>query len=161
LKPASYWEMRSNSGDALARWAVQGTAGSGHSLSLVCDLYLSSPYAGSAADIEAVQVVFRQLSLSRSTLEAMEQRLRAWADLPLSELARTPLVASFEAGHTFDNHAAFQFEPRADVISGPNPVVTFKLFLGKLQGEFVFVTDQSCIRLFCDQVRVSLDALGE
>lgn len=45
------------------------------------------------------------------------------------------------------------FRHREDIItSNDKPVVTIKFRVGRVVGEFCFVTDQSCLRLFADDL---------
>jgi len=150
------WELRSNSGDALAKWVVQEVSTAG---AIVCDFQLTCSYAGQAED-HPVLVGAKRLGLGQRELEDVERQLRTWADLPLSELSKAPLKARFSAGAVFDNSVLLTFAPRPDVISSHNQVASFTLAVGKLRGEFVFVTDQSCIRLLCDGIRTALETIG-
>ncbi len=154
------WELRSNGGDAVARWLVREAPAGPHDV-IVCDLELSSSYAGQAGDDHhPVVVEARQLAIRRSELEEIVHRLLEWANLPLARLAITPLNATFVVGATFDNTVTLTFGARADVISGHNQTATFSLRMGKLRGEFVFVTDQSCIRSLCYGMCSVREALG-
>jgi hypothetical protein len=156
-KHIASWELRSNSGDALAKWDVLEVSPAGV---MLCDFQLTCSYSGQGAESRPVLVEAKQLSLGQRELEHIERLLRTWVDQPLPELSKGPLEARFSAGAVFDNLVTLTFARRADVIYGHNQVASFTLAVGKLRGEFVFVTDQSCIRLLCDGIRAALETLG-
>ena len=147
------WELRSNKGGELVRWELRSTSGHGDSLTLVCDLSLRASYWGQGSDPRDVSLTIHQLLIRRAALEDLEKHLRGWVELPMAALARTPLEYSADAGGLFDNHISLSFGPREDLIAERHPCVTLRYGLGKLAGEFAFVTDQSCIRDLCDGIR--------
>lgn len=154
------WELRSNKGGELIRWEFRSTSGHGDSSTLVCDLSVRASYWGQDADPRDVNLTIRQLPVRRAALETLEKHLRGWVDLPIAELAHTPLVYMADAGGMFDNHVSLSFGPRDDLIAERHPCVTLRYGLGKLAGEMSFVTDQSCIRDLCDGIRTCLAKLG-
>jgi len=144
------FELLSNRGSESARW-VMSEPPQGTREHLVCDVRLHGDYSGSE-DSERLEFVARELSVPKANLERLAQLLRSWLDLPLQQQASTPLVASEELGGRFDNHLTLTLGRRSDTISGQNLVATLTYSLGRFVGEFSFVTDQSCLRIFCDGI---------
>jgi len=95
-----------------------------------------------------------EVVVRRNLLMNMTAKLRAWANLlPLVDQDRKALLDRFVLIDEKGTHLELCFGPRKDLIpSGSNPTVTVKYEFGRLAGEFPFVTDQTCLRIFCDHI---------
>ena len=90
--------------------------------------------------------------LSRSDLMAVQTLLASWISQPLPKLATSVLVAEFELARLPSQSLMLIFGPRKDTIDERKPVFTVKLKAGAFQVESHFVTDQSCLALFSDEL---------
>ena len=153
------WELKSNSGSERIRWDVRSANGAGDSLTLVCDLSVRASSWRSGSNPGDVDLTIHELYVRGGSLDLLERHLRAWVELPLAELARTPLEYSTDAGGVFDSGVRLGFGPRADLIASHHPCVTLRYDVGRLAVEFSFVTDQTCIRELCDGIRDGLATL--
>lgn len=98
--------------------------------------------------------------LCQQELIEMCDRIDAWVELPLDELARTEFKAEFR----FDapsQDILLKFGKREDLISAQNQAVTLRVDSGRFSSETSFVTDQSCLRLFSQALRREIDTMRE
>jgi hypothetical protein len=65
---------------------------------------------------------------------------------------RTSALHSTPGARSVTYQVRVRFGPRPDTISDLNPVVSITFSAGALQGEFHFVTDQSCLTLFAQEL---------
>jgi hypothetical protein len=149
------FELLSNRGSESAQWSVsEPRPEAGEHLS--CDVRLRGQYYADGEHPEDLEFVARDLFVLTANLEQLVQLLRSWLDLSLPQQSRTPLDVSEELGGRFDNQLTLKLGRRADTLSGQNLVATLTYSLGRFCGEFSFVTDQSCLRIFCDGIRSAL-----
>ncbi len=156
--PMSAAELRSNSGRS--RLTVQ---------LLCCRSYQSAPgYEANVAihgerwdgDHEhPITFSVEGLFLSRPEIDRLLTEINGWIDLPLEELAES----AFEGDYRFDvpgQIVRLLFGDREDTISAQNAVLTIEIASGRMSTETVFVTDQSCLRLFSEALRRDVDHLS-
>lgn len=89
------------------------------------------------------------LWLRTADLNALQEHISGWLCRPLDGLIAEDLNADFELAPLPGQSVRLRFCPRPDTVSGRLPVVTISFSAGELRGEFHFVTDQSCLGLFC------------
>ncbi len=96
--------------------------------------------------------------LKKSALNILRQRLKEWVELPLEAMTATPLRGQHKLA--YDHRQAFDlfFGPRNDVIATRHQVISIDLCAGRLQAQYYFVTDQSCLRMFADDLSALLNA---
>ena len=90
--------------------------------------------------------------LRTADLNALRDHLSRWLRQPLDRLVSDDLSADFQLARLPGQSLHIRFGPRADTISERNPVVTIAFSVGALRGEFHFVTDQSCLTLFAQDL---------
>jgi hypothetical protein len=90
--------------------------------------------------------------LSREQLTEMSHYLTDWCNRPLEQLAASHLQRDFELCRLPGQSAMLSFGPRADTIDERKPVLTIALKLGRLTTGIHFVTDQSCIAIFANEL---------
>src|SRR5258706_10106659 len=91
------------------------------------------------------------LWLRAADLTALREHLTRWLCQPLESLIAEDLRADFQLARLPGQSVHVRFGPRPDTISDLNPVVSITFAAGALQGEFHFVTDQSCLTLFAQE----------
>ena len=96
------------------------------------------------------------LWLNAADLTALTDHISEWLRQPLDYLVAEELNADFEFALLPGQSVHVRFGPRPDTISDLNPVVTIAFSAGALQGEFHFVTDQSCLALFAQELSAEL-----
>ena len=72
--------------------------------------------------------------------------------MPLKQLAVAELLGELELARVPGQRLLLRFGPRDDTVSTRNPVVTVKVSAGSVQAECHFVTDQSCLTLFAQDL---------
>jgi hypothetical protein len=92
------------------------------------------------------------LWLRAAHLTALREHVTRWLRQPLEGLVAGDLSADFQLARLPGQSVHVRFGPRPDTISNLNPVVSITFSAGALQGEFHFVTDQSCLRLFAQEL---------
>ena len=75
-----------------------------------------------------------------------------WLRQPLESLVAEDLNADFQLARLPGQSVRIRFGPRPDTISDLNPVVSITFSAGAMHGEFDFVTDQSCLTLFAQEL---------
>ncbi|GAB5405027.1 MAG: hypothetical protein Aurels2KO_32580 [Aureliella sp.] len=100
----------------------------------------------------AIRLASESIFLSCNRLRELASKLHAW--LESNDCGRFPFTG--ESSLADDNANAelnLIFAARPDTISSEDrPVVTLIYRIGRLVGEFSFVTDQSCLRFFADEI---------
>lgn len=89
--------------------------------------------------------------LSASRLGELRNRIETW--LASKQVGTVALSGEYQL--TADGYSRFDliFGMRDDIIaSSDKPVVTIGFKIGRINGEFCFVTDQSCLKLFAGDV---------
>ena len=84
--------------------------------------------------------------------------LTRWLALPLDVLANTPLRGHHRLTLDPNQTLELRFGHRDDLISRPNQEVSVRMEIGRLQAEYSFVTDQSCLRQFVDGLAACMAA---
>lgn len=92
------------------------------------------------------------LVLSASRMEQLVDDLTKWLDSP--EAGIQSFSGAYPLARDGYSKLDLTFHDRADTISSDDkPVVTVLFALGRIRGEFSFVTDQSCLGLFAREAR--------
>jgi hypothetical protein len=88
----------------------------------------------------------------------MLHALDTWLNLPIDQVFHNKFTGAFELGsETRHGRLLLSFGDREGRISGSNPLVSI-LIQGAMRAECDFVTDQSCMRLFADDLRSAIAA---
>jgi len=89
--------------------------------------------------------------LSAARLRELKDRIEAW--LGSTQVGTVAFSGEYSLAADGYSRLDLIFGPRKDVItSNDKPVVTVGFHIGRVSGEFCFVTDQSCLKLFADDV---------
>jgi hypothetical protein len=96
------------------------------------------------------------LWLSQAGLWEMHQQLSTWVRKPIRELANSVLRSEFEVAAISSQRLRLVFGPREDTIDERKPVLTLEVQAGALGANIHFVTDQSCISIFLDELSTAL-----
>lgn len=99
------------------------------------------------------------LWLRSADLTALCEHIERWTSQPLGRLHTDDLSNDFELARLPGQSVCIGFGRRPDTISGLNPVVSITLSAGKLRSEFHFVTDQSCLTIFAQELSEELIVL--
>jgi hypothetical protein len=94
------------------------------------------------------------LWLRAADLTALRDHISRWLRQPIDGLIAEDLSANFQLARLPGQSVLIRFGPRSDTDSRLNPVVTITFSAGALQGEFHFVTDQSCLAGFVRDLSV-------
>jgi hypothetical protein len=97
------------------------------------------------------------LWLRAVNLEALRDHIVRWTGQPMEQLRPEGLSADFELARLPGQSVRVRFGPRPDTISDLNPVVSITFSAGAMEGKFHFVTDQSCLALFAQELSGALD----
>ena len=101
------------------------------------------------------------LWLRSEELNKLRERVARWIALPLDRLVVDDLDGEFELACLPGQRVCVRFGSRRDTIADDShPVVSVAYSAGALQGEFHFVTDQSCLSLFCRDLLTELARLN-
>ncbi len=90
--------------------------------------------------------------LRAADVAALHDHIARWLRQPLDRLIAVDLNAEFELARLPSQSVKLRFGARDDTISGRHPVVSISFSAGALQGAFHFVTDQSCLALFAEEL---------
>jgi hypothetical protein len=101
----------------------------------------------------------RGLWLRAAALKAIHDDISMWVNLPMSRLVSEELTRSFQLAHLPGQRLSVQFGP--DIHSSQNLAVSIVFSVGEFRGEVHFVTDQSCLNLFMQDLRMSLRGVHE
>lgn len=96
------------------------------------------------------------LWLRASDLKALRDHIKRWLQAPLSGLLAADLDGEFRLARLPGQRLDIQFGGQADLVSESKPVVAIKLTFGAFQIEFRFVTDQSCLAGFTQELAAKL-----
>lgn len=88
--------------------------------------------------------------LRAADVVALRDHIASWLRQPLDRLIADDLSAQFQLARLPGQSVRVRLGARDDTISDRHPVVSISFSAGALQGEFHFVTDQSCLALFAD-----------
>jgi hypothetical protein len=147
------FKLHSNDGRESASWLATKSV---ESDVLICEVRLSGGSLCHEDSHGGSELVARDLSVRVENLRRLDSVLSSWLDLPLAVQAETPLTIAVELGGRFDESIRFRLGDRPDTVSGQNFVATLEYSLLRLKGEFSFVTDQSCLRIFRDGISAAL-----
>jgi hypothetical protein len=103
-------------------------------------------------DTRLATIVLDGIWLSCAELKALHDHIANWIDQPLDCMAAENLTGDFELTRLPGESVLVSFGPRSDTISFRNPVVSIVMSASTLRGEFHFVTDQSCLRIFAQEL---------
>ena len=92
------------------------------------------------------------LWLRVTDLTALRDRITGWLRQPLECLVARNLIADFQLARLPGQSVSIRLGPRPDAMSDLNPVVSIAFSAGALQGGFHFVTDQSCLTIFAQEL---------
>jgi hypothetical protein len=96
------------------------------------------------------------LWLCATDIVALRDHIARWTRQPLERLIADDLSAEFQLARLPGQSIRVRLGPRDDTISDRHPVFTISFSAGSLQGEFHFVTDQSCLALFVEELSTEL-----
>lgn len=100
---------------------------------------------------QSASLSVENIVLSASRLGELRNRIETW--LASKQVGTVALSGEYQL--TADGYSRFDliFGMRDDIIaSSDKPVVTIGFKIGRINGEFCFVTDQSCLKLFAGDV---------
>ena len=83
-----------------------------------------------------------------------------WVQQPLDRLKADGLSAEFQLARLPGQSVCVRFGGRPDTTSDRHPVCSVTFSAGALQGNFHFVTDQSCLALFAKELSSELVGLN-
>lgn len=101
------------------------------------------------------------LWLRAADIFALRDHIARWIRQPLELLVAADLSAEFQLARLSGQSIRIRLGPREDTISDRHPVFTISFSAGALQGEFHFVTDQSCLALFVEELSTELASSHE
>ncbi len=107
-------------------------------------------------DSHELAVSVEGLAISDHALRGLADKLSEWLELPLKAMATTPLVGEHRLALAPHQTLNVHFGDRADVIAGFNQVVSVRLDVRTFKGDFFFVSDQSCFRIFHEGLTAAL-----
>jgi len=90
--------------------------------------------------------------LRLADLAALREHMVQWLNGPLECLIAEHLDAEFELACMCEQKLGVRFGSRQDTISHFNPVVSITLCAGATRNEFHFVSDQSCLGIFAQEL---------
>lgn len=96
------------------------------------------------------------LWLRAAGVAALRDHIARWIRQPLERLIVDELNADFQLARLPGQSIRMRFGPREDTVSSRHPVFSISFSAGALQGEFHFVTDQSCLALFAEELSTEL-----
>jgi hypothetical protein len=96
------------------------------------------------------------LWLRTADLVALRDHIAQWIRQPLDRLVTDDLTAEFQLARLPGQSILVRFGPRGDTISERHPVFSISFSAGPFHGEFHFVTDQSCLALFVEELSTEL-----
>ena len=108
----------------------------------------------------AIRLTSESIFLSCDRLRALVERIHAW--LESDDAGRISFAGDFPlASNTSTAEFGLTFADRPDTISSDDkPVVTATYRIGRLAGEFSFVTDQSCLANFARDIKRAFAAIA-
>ena len=143
--------------------------------SLSFDLVCSSTYAN-APGFDAILVLqdvhwdgdhehpislrLEGIFMSRGELMRLCNRIDAWVDQPLEDLARAEFAGQFRF-NVPSQDILLKFGKREDLITAQNQAITLRIESGRFSSQTSFVTDQSCLRLFSQELRREMETMRE
>jgi hypothetical protein len=157
-KPVARAILPSNSGHASLRIDFVERGLPKESPDRMTDLEIVVPNWDSGYPPQRCQIKIRGLRLRTEQLRAMLHALDTWLNLPIDQVFHNKFTGAFELGsETRHGRLLLSFGDREGRISGSNPLVSI-LIQGAMRAECDFVTDQSCMRLFADDLRSAIAA---
>ena len=100
---------------------------------------------------QSTSLMVDHLVLSASRLCELRKQIEAWLDS--KNVGTVAFSGEYSLAAQGSSRLDLNFGTRMDVIaSGDKPVVTVIFKTGRINGEFCFVTDQSCLKLFAEDV---------
>lgn len=90
--------------------------------------------------------------LRTKELKELEAHISRWTNRSLSDLRIEELNREFELACLPEQSLRIALGDRSDTISDSHPVVTISLTAGPMKGEYHFLTDQSCLSIFSDEL---------
>jgi hypothetical protein len=110
----------------------------------------SSPY-WDGDHSHPIDLRFDGFWVDKRALMEMQNFLSDYVNQPLKELGSTILTGEFDLSNKAGN-LSVSFGPRADTIDSRKPVFTSRIKAGYISAEIHFVTDQSCISQFVEEL---------
>jgi len=104
-----------------------------------------------------LMTLLSHLWFRQSDVVQLRDHMATWLRLPLEALDPTGLDGEFRLTRLPGQELLVTFGERADVISDRKPVLTVSFAAGRLEGSFLFVTDQSCLNIFVDELSAAID----
>lgn len=109
-------------------------------------------------DMVPFSVFIDGLWLRAMDLIALREHISHWLQLPFDS---QDLNGEFQLARLPGQGIHIRFGARPDTHDSFHPVITISFSAGALQGSFHFVTDQSCLRLFVQELSMALAGLHE
>jgi hypothetical protein len=107
-----------------------------------------------------INVSIAGIWLRAEDLRELRSVVAGWLARPLSELNAELLQGEFQLARMPGQSVRIRFGSRPDVIGGRHVVVTVAFVAGPLSGEYYFLSDQSCLQSFSDELNAALDVTG-
>jgi hypothetical protein len=148
--------LPSNSGDASLRIDFVEQEPLRDLLDRMTDLEIVVPNWELGYPPQPCQIKVRGLRLRTERLRVMLDALERWLNLPIDQVVHNKFTGAFElASEGTYGRLLVRFGDRKDTISTLNQVVSV-VTEGALRAECHFVTDQSGMRLFADELRSTI-----
>ena len=103
-----------------------------------------------------LSISVRGLWLRTADLVELRNHITTWIAQPLRRLIADDLTQTFKLARLPAQRLDIAFGPHSDATSHLNPVVTITFSSGNLHGEFHFMTDQSCLGIFVQELSAEL-----
>ena len=94
--------------------------------------------------------------LRTADIVALRDHIARWIHQPLERLIADDLSGEFQLARLPGQSIHVRFGPRNDTISDRHPIFSISFSAGALKGEFHFVTDQSCLAIFVQELSAEL-----
>jgi hypothetical protein len=94
--------------------------------------------------------------LRSADIVALRDHIARWSRQPIDRLRAGDLSSEFQLARLPGQSVCVRFGARDDTVSERHPVFTVSFSAGALRGEFHFVTDQSCLTLFAQELSTEL-----
>ncbi len=144
--------LNSNNGKATLSFELKGSSVDTDGKWLAINIYYSGT-TWAISDEQDLNISMSNVKILALSLSQMCNHLDEWVKLPLDIHAKTPLVYSSSFGRTHGEILNIIFGKRDNVISGDKPVLSFVYENGNTKFDSCFVTDQTCIGEFSDNLQ--------
>jgi len=143
--------LRSNSGEAELMFDLVESATYGHDVGFEANVSIRAEH-WDGDHAHPVAISAEGLWLRAGDLSELRGHILAWTSQPLDRLIPEQLDGSFELTRLPGQRFSITFGSRTDTIAHLNPVVSIILAAGAFRSAFHFVTDQSCLAIFANEI---------